>query len=187
MQGILELLKSMPAYAKYLFENHTIIAVIAAVVFFFVLFFSNKVVKFFRTLFVIAILAMGAIAYITKRWPMLCLAVLVLIILIIIRLIKYIFTTIRTNRRNRRIEERALEKSAKRRGSWKNKQGYSGERKPIEEPEYKPEKMAKEEIDDVLENETVSEPATAELKPEAAKTVETAAEETKEKAEPGTK
>lgn len=168
MQGILELIKSMPAYVKYLFTKHTIVACIAVLVFIFVLFFSNKVAKVLRTLFVLSILALIGTAYISDRRPLLCLSIIALLVLIVIRLIRYIITTIRTNRRNKRIEERALERAAKRRGSWKNKQGYSGERKPIVEPEYVPEKMNKDEIENVIKHEKAAAPATEDLKKEAA-------------------
>lgn len=180
MQEILELVKSMPDYVRYLFTEHTVISIIAAIVFVFVLFFSNKVAKFFRTLFVIAILALVGTAYVTKRWPLMCISFLVLLVLFVFRLIGYIINTIRTNSRNKRIEERALERAAKRRGSWKNKQGYSGERKPIVEPEYVPDKMDKKEIDELIRHEKSAAPIKTtfaeETKTETTKT--TAAQET---------
>ena len=165
MQEIFDLLKSMPEYVKTLFTNHLIMACIAAVVFFFVLFFSNKVANTVRTFFVLAVLVFGAIGFVTKRHALLCLSIITLIILIIVRLIKYVIVTIRTNQRNKRIEERALEKAAKRRGEWKNRKGYSGERRPIVEPEYVPEKMNKEEIESVIENEKADKPVETKAAP----------------------
>lgn len=204
MQEFLNLLKSMPEYVKGLFMDHLIVACIAAVVFIFVLFFSNKVANTIRTFFILAVLVLGAIGFVTKRHALLCLCIITLIILIIIRLIKYIIVTIRTNRRNKRIEERALEKAAKRRGEWKNRKGYSGERRPIVEPEYVPEKMDKEEIESIIANEKADRPVegkaapvTEELntedsektepvksEPVEAESVKSAPSETEEKAEP---
>ena len=199
MQEIFDLLKSMPEYVKTLFTNHLIMACIAAVVFFFVLFFSNKVANTVRTFFVLAVLVFGAIGFVTKRHALLCLSIITLIILIIVRLIKYVIVTIRTNQRNKRIEERALEKAAKRRGEWKNRKGYSGERRPIVEPEYVPEKMIKEEIESVIDNEKADKPGetkaapgtvelkteeTAEAKPVVSEPEKTDSAETEEKAEP---
>lgn len=194
MQEIFDLLKSMPEYVKTLFTNHLIMACIAAVVFFFVLFFSNKVANTVRTFFVLAVLVFGAIGFVTKRHALLCLSIITLIILIIVRLIKYVIVTIRTNQRNKRIEERALEKAAKRRGEWKNRKGYSGERRPIVEPEYVPEKMDKEEIESIIANEKADKPLEAKAAPiteelktensEKTESVKSAPSETEEKAEP---
>ena len=90
---------------------------------------------------------------IKSNWNLLGIVICSLLILLIIRLIGYTIKTIRTNRINKRIEERALERAAKRRGSWTNKQGYSGARKMIVEPEYVPEEMNREEIEEVIRNE----------------------------------
>ena len=49
--------------------------------------------------------------------------------------------------------ERALAKAAKRRGSWEEKKGYSGDTKP-EDPDEVPAEMTDDELDDVVENET---------------------------------
>lgn len=175
MQEIINLLISMPEYVKALFTDHLIVSCIAAAVFVFVLFFSNKAANKLRTLFVLAVLVLAAFALVSKRKPLICLCILSLIVLMIVRLIRYTIVTIRTNRRNKRIEERALEKAAKRRGSWKNRQGYSGERRAIVEPVYVPEKMDKDEIASVIENEKADHsktlaadipPATEELKKE---------------------
>lgn len=169
MLELFNLLKSMPEYVKYLFTEHLITACIAAVIFIFVLFFSNKVVNTLRTFFILAVIAIGCLAFVTQRKPLLCLCAAALIILFIIRIIRYTIVTIRINRRNRRIEERALEKAAKRRGEWNNRKGYSGERRPIVEPKYVPEKMDKEEIESVIANEKSDKPVvpvTEELKKE---------------------
>lgn len=174
MQEMIHLLISMPEYVKALFTDHLIVSCIAAVVFVFVLFFSNKAANKLRTFFVLAVLVLAAFALVSKRKPLVCLCIFSLIVLMIIRLIRYTIVTIRTDRRNKRIEERALEKAAKRRGSWKNRQGYSGERRAIVEPVYVPEKMDKDEIASVIENEKIDKPtadadvppATEELKKE---------------------
>lgn len=176
MEGILNLLMSMPDYVKAIFTTHTLIACVGVVIFIFVLFFSNRAARILRTLFVLGIITMGCMGFITKAWPQLCLSVLILLLLIIIRLVWHIINTIRTERRNKRIEERALEKAAKRRGSWKNRKGYSGDRKPIAEPDYVPETMGSDEIESVIRNEkteyepvkTIVPPVTEELKPEPA-------------------
>lgn len=162
MPNIMEILKILPTYALGLIQKYTLPAVIAAAVFIFILFFSNKVASFLRKAFVLAVVIICVYAYFRDNWNLMTAALCCVLVLAVVRLIGYIITTIRTNRRNKRIEERALERAAKRRGSWKNKQGYSGARKLIEEPEYVPEEMNKEEIAAVINNE-VYEPVTADL------------------------
>lgn len=153
MPNIVEILKNLPSYGMELFQEHTLVACIAAVVFVFILFFSNQISSFFRKAFVFAVILIGIYAYFKSNWNLLGIVICSLLILLIIRLIGYTIKTIRTNRINKRIEERALERAAKRRGSWTNKQGYSGARKMIVEPEYVPEEMNREEIEEVIRNE----------------------------------
>jgi len=151
MQSVSEQIKAVPDYIKWGFTHQTLIAVIVLAVFIFVLFFSNKAAGILRTLFVIVCIAACVYGAIAKKFDIVWTAFLALVILAIVRLITYIIHTIRQNRINARIEERALAKAAQRRGSWKNKQGYSGEAKPIVD-DYKPGKMSDDEIKDVIEN-----------------------------------
>lgn len=178
MPNLMEILKILPSYALGLIQKYTFPAVIAAAVFIFILFFTNKVASFLRKVFVFAVVIICVYAYFRDNWNLMAAAVCCVLVLAVVRLIGYIITTIRTNRRNKRIEERALERAAKRRGSWKNKQGYSGARKLIEEPEYVPEEMNKEEIAAVINNEEY-EPVTADLE-NVSTAEETPAEDTVE-------
>lgn len=169
MPNLMEILKILPTYIIELVQKYSIAACIAAVVFIFILFFSNKVASFFRKAFVFAVIIICVYAYFRDNWNLMTAAICSVLVLAIVRLIGYIITTIRTNRRNKRIEERALERAAKRRGSWKNKQGYSGARKLIEEPQYVPEEMNKEEIAAVIDNEmSYEEPADITVSSDAA-------------------
>lgn len=152
MPNFMEILKILPIYAFGLVQKYPIAAIVAAAVFVFILFFSNKVATILRNIYVIAVLIICVYAYFRDNWNLMTAALLTLVVLAVVRLIGYIITTIRTNRRNKRIEERALERAARRRGSWKNKQGYSGARKAIEEPKYIPGKMNQEEIEAVVNN-----------------------------------
>lgn len=156
MPNIVEIMKTLPAYAVSIIEQYTIPAIIAAALFIFILFFSNKVASFLRKFFICAILVIAAYAYFNNNWTLTVTMLCLLLLLIIIRLIVRTIQTVRTNRRNKRIEERALERAAKRRGSFKNKRGYSGARKPIEdETKYTPEDMDKEEIEALINNEFI--------------------------------
>lgn len=153
MTELINIFKTMPAYLISLFENHTVIMIIAAIFFLYVTFFSGKIASKVRSIFVLASLLMIVFSLISQSWPRIALICVGLLVLLACRIIGYIISEIRIVRRNRRLEERALEKAAKRRGSWQNKQGYSGARKPIIEPEYIPGKMDSDEIADVIENE----------------------------------
>lgn len=153
MTELTNIFKTMPAYLMSLFENHMIVMVIVAVVFLYVTLFSGKVAGKIRSVFVLASLLMIVFSFISQSWPRIALICTGLVIMFGCRIVGYAINEIRIMRRNKRLEERALEKAAKRRGSWQNKQGYSGARKPIIEPEYVPEAMNSEEIADVIENE----------------------------------
>ncbi|MCI1727690.1 MAG: hypothetical protein LKM35_08500 [Lachnospiraceae bacterium] len=181
MQSVSEQIKAVPDYIKWGFTHQTLIAVIVLAVFIFVLFFSNKVAGILRTLFVIVCIAACAYGAIAKKFDIVWTAFLALVILAIVRLIAYIIHTIRQNRINARIEERALAKAAQRRGSWKNKQGYSGEAKPIVD-DYKPGKMSDDEIKDVIENEKADLPRSGAAAAAAAAADQTASDASAEAA-----
>lgn len=153
MSMILDILKNMPAYAIGLVHDHMILMVVLAAFFIFVTFFSNQVANKLRSVFILASLLIIVFSFISQKWTRIGFIILGLIAMAVIRLIGFIISEIRITRKNKRIAERALEKAAKRRGSWQNKQGYSGARKLIVEPEYVPGKMNREEIEDIIKNE----------------------------------
>lgn len=153
MSEFMNVLQTMPAYLISLFKNHTLIMVLIAVIFLFVTLFSGKAATKIRSIFVLVALLLVVFSFISQSWPRIALICIGLLLMLACRIFGYVISEIRITRRNRRLEERALEKAAKRRGSWQNKKGYSGARKPIIEPEYIPEAMNSEEIADVIENE----------------------------------
>ena len=119
----------VPNYLLELFRGpYKFYAIGAAVLFLVVLFLSGKVVTVLRDLFVLACVTLGVIAYFKRKYPLVWVCVFALIILAMIRLLLYIFVTLRDARRARKIERRALEKAEQRRGLWKEKRGYSGDR-----------------------------------------------------------
>lgn len=130
-QQILEALFDIPQYVNGVAHGpHAAIAIIAGLVYLVVLLVTNKVTRVLREIFVAAGLVVGVIAYFRRNYPLMWICVLIILLLGIFRFIRYLIVTIRTNRRNRRIEERALEKARNRRGSFRNRQGYSGEARP---------------------------------------------------------
>ena len=174
MYQILNHFKEVPPFIKGAFADHTLIAVILLVIFVLAVFMTNKVATLCRYIVVIAGIAAATFGFVFKRFPYFWTAAGALAILIVIRLLLYTIRTIRQNRIDRRIEERALAKAASRRGSWKNRQGYSGHARAIED-DYVPGKMSRDEIKQVIENER-AEASEKEAVPAAEAKAEPAAE-----------
>lgn len=154
VQELMNILKTMPLYVIGLLKDHTVLFIAAAVVFIFVTFFTNKVANKLRTIFVLGSLLLIVFSFISQSWPRIVFITLGLLVMMFCRAIGFAISEIRIIRRNKRIEERALAKAAKRRGNWENKRGYSGARRLIIEPEYIPEEMDQNEIEDVIKYET---------------------------------
>ena len=156
LKTILGALPDVPNYLIDVFQRHTIVGVILLVIFAFSLLFSNKVAYYLRMIFIIAAIGFGAFGFYrgTKKngFHLFLTCVVALLVMIIFRGVRAIIASIRQRRIDARIEERALEKAAKRRGNFKNKQGYSGEQRPIVDDE-KPAEMSKDEIRDVVSQE----------------------------------
>lgn len=161
MQLFLNHLKDTPAFLKAAFADHTVIAVIALIIFVLAVVMTNKAASLCRYIVVIAAIAGGTVGFVFKKYPIFWISVAALLVLIVVRLLLYSIRTIRQNRIDRRIEERALAKAASRRGSWKNRQGYSGHARAIED-DYVPGRMSRSEIKDIIDNEISDKPVTAE-------------------------
>ena len=187
MQLFFNHLKDTPAFLKAAFSDHTVIAVIALVIFVLAVVMTNKIATFCRYIVVIGAIIGVTVGFVFKKYPYFWTSVGILLVLICVRLLLYSIRTIRQNRIDRRIEERALAKAASRRGSWKNRQGYSGHARAIED-DYVPGRMSRSEIKDVIDNELSDKPLTAEdvkLAREAAeKAVAAVAEQAAANAEP---
>ncbi len=151
MNTIVELFKGFPSFIQDAFKNHLIIFIIFLAIFVLALVLTNKVATICRYIFVIGAIACGVYAFLLKKNELLFALILSLIAMLVVRLLIYGFRNARQNRINKRIEERALAKAASRRGSWKNRQGYSGQQRVIED-DYVPEKMSSSEINDVIKN-----------------------------------
>ncbi len=133
---LLAALENVPSFLGTLFTgDQKLYAVIALVVFIIALFVSNKFGKIMRYLYIIFCCVLGTVSYLRSQYTLMMTLVTSLVILAIVRLIIYLVVTVRQNRINAKIEAKALAKARKRRGSWKNKQGYSGDVRPIIDPD----------------------------------------------------
>lgn len=151
MSTILDMFRQLPSFFQGAFRGHLIIMIIGIVIFAISLVLTNKLATVCRYIFVIGTVIVSIYAFVTKKSELLFVSILALIVMIQIRVIIYSIRTIRQNRRDRRLEERALAKAASRRGSWKNRQGYSGEARAVVD-DYVPEKMSRSEINDIVKN-----------------------------------
>lgn len=150
---ILNSIENVPQYCLDFFNKHQLYTVIGLIIFLVVLLFSNKVTHILRELIVLAAVVAGVIGYFTKTYEQMWVSVFVILIIGIFRFLRYLIVTVRQNKIDAKINERALAKAAKRRGSWEEKKGYSGDAKPEDEDDV-PAEMTDEELDDVVENET---------------------------------
>lgn len=150
---ILNSIENVPQYCLDFFNKHQLYTIIGLVIFLIVLLFTNKVTHILRELIVLLAVVAGVVGYFTKTYEQMWVSVFVILIIGIFRFLRYLIVTVRQNRIDAKINERALAKAAKRRGSWEEKKGYSGDAKP-EDPDEIPSEMTDDEVDDVVENET---------------------------------
>ena len=154
MRLLLGAVYDVPDLIRYIFTGKYALAATAIlIVYLIAVLLNNKVTRAIREFLVIAASVAAVTAYFKRRYSFVWLMLILLAVLFVIRLLSYLLVTIRIRRRNRRIERRALEKAAMRRGSWKDKRGYSGAERPDPEPVVMP-AMNRREIADVLDNET---------------------------------
>jgi len=151
MAEFIKALYELPSYIQSVLTGPNLpYAIVAGVVFLLVLFINNRITNLIRQLFVLAAVLIAVFAFKTGRYSLMLLCFFVLILLEVFRFFRYTLTSIRQNHINRRIEERALAKAASRRGAFVNKQAYSGEMRPIVDPDAdKP--MNAEEIREVVD------------------------------------
>lgn len=150
---ILNSIENVPQYCLDFFNKHQLYTVIGLIIFLIVLLLSNKVTHILRELIVLAAVIAGVVGYFTQTYEQMWVSVFVILIIGIFRFLRYLIVTVRQNKIDAKINERALAKAAKRRGSWEEKKGYSGDTKP-EDPDEVPAEMTDDELDDVVENET---------------------------------
>lgn len=152
MGNIFSYLKDVPDYLRHVWQTMPVVFILVCIVFL-VSLFSGKIPGIIRRVFIVACVVYALIGGFTRRAEygrqIVWVAALLLLSLALIRSIVFIIQTSHQNRINAKIEEKALAKAARRRGSFNNKQGYSGSSRP--EPEYVPEKMNSEEIDALVQ------------------------------------
>jgi predicted membrane protein len=150
MQNILNQLLAMPGDVIAFVQEHLIVSIVVLVLFLFVTIFSNKFASIVRLIYIIASILAMALCFYKKYYSIMWALAALILLMIIVKIIVAVVKNLKVSRSNKQFERKALAKAAKRRGSWQNKQGYSGESKPIVSEEYKPEAMSREEIRNVV-------------------------------------
>lgn len=138
MEKILKYVSGVPAYLKYMWEEHFVLSIIILSLFILVAFFNFKFVPFIRKVVVAALILLGLVGAINGRrqhgYQTLCTAIIFLIVLLLIRILMSEITEMRRSRLNARIEKRQLERARTRRGDFSKRRGYSGKERPAAAP-----------------------------------------------------
>ena len=149
LNRIISYMSAVPDYLIMLWNDYPAILIVAGALFVIALFFPGTVAAFIRRIFLVACfllaVAGGFMGSRQNGHQMICIGASAIIIVGIVRLIINTISSAHRNRVNRKIEKAALEKAAKRRGSFRNKQGFNGDRE--EAPDLSsPEAVSHEEI-----------------------------------------
>lgn len=157
MEKVLSTLLTMPDFLKEMFTEHMVFAVAGVLIFILALMVPGRIGSLLRKVVILAnvlfAMAGGFMGRLQGGYQIICLSALSLLILFIVRMIVRISGAIKQRKIDARIEERALAKAAKRRGSFKKKQGYSGESREIDDEDFVPPDSSRMEIRQVIEEE----------------------------------
>lgn len=138
MEKFIKYVSGVPAYLKYMWEDHLVLSVILLLLFVLVAFFNFKFIPFIRKVVIAGLILLGLVGAINGRrqhgYQMLFTAVIFLILLLFIRILMSEIMEIRRSRLNARIEKRQLERARTRRGDFSKRRGYSGKVRPSEAP-----------------------------------------------------
>lgn len=153
LNRIITYMSAVPDYLIMLWNDYPVILIVAGALFVIALFFPGGLAAFIRRIFIAACfllaVAGGFMGARQNGHQMICIGASAIVIVGIVRLIINTIESAHRNRINRKIEEAALEKAAKRRGSFRNKRGFNGDR---DETPESPEAESQEDIRENIEN-----------------------------------
>ncbi len=157
MEKVLSTLATMPAFIIDMFTEHPAVSVAGVLVFLLALMVPGRIGSLLRKVVILAnvlfAMAGGFMGRLQNGYQIICLSAISLLILFIIRMTVRINAAIRQRKIDARIEEKALAKAAKRRGSFKKRQGYSGEPREADDEDFVPPSSSHAEIRQVIEDE----------------------------------
>ena len=131
LNSFLSELGQIPAYIEVLYEKHLIFIIVTLVLYLFALIFWNKLARFVRWIYALAAIGFMVYAFFKKNWALMIIVVASIIVMLLWRLIGSIIRAAKQRKHDRKIERRALEQAAKRRGSWESRKAYSGTPRPV--------------------------------------------------------
>ncbi|MER2025418.1 MAG: SHOCT domain-containing protein [Eubacteriales bacterium] len=154
LNRIISYMSAVPDYLIMLWKEYPVILIVAGALFIIALFFPGSLAAFIRRIFIVACfllaVAGGFMGSRQNGHQMICIGASAILIVGIVRLIINLISAAHRNRVNRKIEKVALEKAAKRRGSFKKRQGFNGDRD--QEPNLvSPEAVSQDEIRENIE------------------------------------
>ncbi len=161
LNAFLHELGQIPAYIEVLYEKHLIFIIVTLVLYLFALIFWNKLANFVRWIYALAAIGFMVYAFFKKNWALMIIVVASILVMLIWRLIGSIVRAAKQRKRDRKIERRALEQAAKRRGSWESRKAYSGTPRPVAPKGHKSASASASEISAAVHGtESVSRPST---------------------------
>ena len=154
LNRIISYMSAVPDYLIMLWKEYPVILIVAGALFIIALFFPGSLAAFIRRIFIVACfllaVAGGFMGSRQNGHQMICIGASAILIVGIVRLIINLISAAHRNRVNKKIEKVALEKAAKRRGSFKKRQGFNGDRE--QEPNLvSPEAVSQDEIRENIE------------------------------------
>lgn len=157
MEKIIDALLKMPAFLTDLLTDHLIVTAIGIMIFLLALIVPGRIGSFIRKVVILAnvlfAMAGGFMGKGQNGYQIICLSAISLFILLIVRLIVRIAGAIKQRRIDAKIEERALAKAAKRRGSFKKRQGSSENPVDAWNDDFVPPEESQLEIRKIIETE----------------------------------
>lgn len=154
LNRIISYMSAVPDYLIMLWKEYPVILIVAGALFIIALFFPGSLAAFIRRIFIVACfllaVAGGFMGSRQNGHQMICIGASAILIVGIVRLIINLISAAHRNSVNKKIEKVALEKAAKRRGSFKKRQGFNGDRD--QEPNLvSPEAVSQDEIRENIE------------------------------------
>ena len=154
LNRVISYMAAVPDYLIMLWKEYPVILIVAGALFVIALFFPGSLAAFIRRIFIVACfllaIAGGFMGSRQNGHQMICIGASAIVIVGIVRLIINLISSAHRNMVNKKIEKVALEKAAKRRGSFRKRQGFNGDRE--QEPDLvSPEEVSQVEIRENIE------------------------------------
>ena len=126
LETIMQQWGQLPVYIPQLIKNHSILVIIACVIFLFVLLAHGQFAYTVRWLYVIATIGALIYGYFRGNYSLMWLVAFAFVFLMLFRAIAALIKHVAGRSKDSKFERKALERANKRRGNFEAKQAYSG-------------------------------------------------------------